>query len=282
LTDPKELICWWCDQAEVDLRPGGLYSFAGSNVFAARPPAVPGGAREGSPPGGQSGGNFEITELVPESRLEFRWWLDDLETRAAYELVNHLEQTELTVIQTAEKAPAWDPGSEMPSWWWVALPALSSYLEKGKADLRLDYPLLRLARDIAFEVGVSTFPWIIWHKLTDPKELERWWAKKAEVDLRPGGAFHLGLKGLGPTKTLELDEGKRLLLDWAWKDGTAGRVEWRVEETDGDTLLSVRDFGPWDPSVPRDGYSIYWAATLLGLKQMSERGITPGEYQDAP
>src|SRR5438093_1665542 len=248
LTDPRELTNWWCDQAEVDLRPGGRYSFEGPTVFAdeARYPVGEGPRRS------QGGKNFEILELMPESRLEFRWWLGDVETRVAYELANYLEQTHLTVIQVADQAPPWDPGPEMPSWWWVALPTLRSYLENGKADLRLNYGLLRSAPEITFQVDVSTFPWILWHKLTDPKELERWWARKAEIDLRPSGDFRLGLKGCGPRKVLELDEGRRLVLDWAWKENTLGRIEWRVDETDDDTLLSIRDFGHWAPGLLRD------------------------------
>lgn len=268
LTDPRELTLWWCDAAEVDLRPGGRYAFWGSHVYADEP------SQEAR------GRGFEIIDLVPESRLEFRWWIGDAETRVLYELVNYLEQTEITVIQTAEKAPAWDPGSGMPSWWWVALPALRSYVERGEAGLRIDYAASRDTPEITLSTAVSTFPWIVWHKLTDPRELERWWARKAEVDLHPGGAFRLGLETMGPRKVLELEEGKRLVLDWAWKEGTLGRVEWLVQETDDDTRLSVKDSGSWDPSTPRDAYLIYWAAAMRYLKQMSERGITPREYQD--
>jgi hypothetical protein len=56
-------------------------------------------------------------------------------------------------------------------------------------------------------------------------------------------------------------------------------VEWIVDETDETTRVSVRDLGPWDPGAGRDGLLIHWAAVLLDLKQMSERGISPREYQ---
>jgi len=267
LVDPRELVEWWCDRANVEARVGGCYEFHGPHVYGDRDP------QKGE------GRNFEILDLVPESRLEYRWHLEGVETRVSYEISNVLEVTELVVVQTADRAPRWDPGPDGPNWWWVALPALRSYVENGHPDLRLDYGELANSLPILLQVGITTFPWIVWDKLTSPPELERWWARRAEVDLRPGGPFRLGLDGWGPSAVLELDQGRRLAHDWKWPDGTCGRVEWNVEETEEDTRVSVCDAGPWDSGLPREFYLTHWASTLLGLKQMSERGITPREYQ---
>jgi uncharacterized protein YndB with AHSA1/START domain len=276
LVEPAELVRWWCDRAAVEARPGGRYAFGGPHVFgtgAGETTALAAAAGAGAP------GDFEILEIEPEERLEFRWRLFGAETRVAYELVNTIEQTELSVTQTAEAPLDWKSGPDDPNWWWVALPALRSLVEQGRADLRLDYAALGSATGLELSVDVTTFPWVIWDKLTNPKELDRWWARKAGVDLRPGGDFILGRDGEGPRRVLEVAPGERLLLEWEWEGGARGAIEWTIAETETATRLTLRDPGPWDPGLRRDALAIGHASTLLHLKQMSERGITPREYQ---
>jgi uncharacterized protein YndB with AHSA1/START domain len=271
LVEPAELAKWWADWAEVDPRPGGRYAFGGPRVFA--------GAARG--PADSSAAAFEITALEPEARLEFRWPLAGAGTRVAYDVANVLESTEVVVTQEADQVPPGAAARGVREWWRVALPSLRSFVEKGRADLRIDFDAGRAAPEISFAVGVTTFPWVIWRKLTDPRELERWWARRAEVDLRPKGAFRLGLEEGGPESVIEVDEGRRLAHDWAWPGGARGKVVWTIEEADEDTRVSVSDLGPWDPAPGRDVLLMRWAATLLDLKQMSERGVAPREYQDA-
>jgi uncharacterized protein YndB with AHSA1/START domain len=270
LVEPAELSRWWADWAEVDPRPGGRYAFGG--------PHVPGGGARVPAGAGEAG--FEITAFEPGTRLEFRWPLGGVSTQVSYEIANVLESTEVIVTQEADRAPPGSPPRGAPDWWCVALPSLRSFVEKGRPDLRIDFEAGGASPEIAFAAGVTTFPWVIWQKLTDPRELERWWARRAGVDLRPGGDFRLGLEEGGPETAIEVDEGRRLVHDWAWPGGARGRVEWTIEETDEDTRVSVRDLGPWDPAQGREALLVRWAATLLDLKQMSERGVAPREYQN--
>jgi len=256
LVDPADLAGWWCDSAQVEERSGGRYAFGGKHAY-----------------GGEA--SAEITAWEPPSLLEFRWPLGGVDTTVRYELEESMDETVIDVVQSAASPPGNAPGPGMPSWWWVAIPALKSHLAKGKADLRIDWT----ARADAFSVTVpvSTFPWIIWWKLTDPRELERWWARQAEVDPVPGGAFRLGLESMGPETAIEVEPGRRLLHDWTWPGGNRTQVEWTVETTDEDTLLGVRDLGP-DPGSPNPGAPdprpLYWGAHVLALKDMSERGFS--------
>lgn len=272
LTSPGELTAWFCERSEIDLRQGGKLAFFGNSVYS-----VPGSS---DPEIAARPGNFEITALEETELIEFRWWIGSTETRVRIELAPHLMQTELGVIQSAREDPGWPAGDGDPNWWWVALPALRSYLETGRPHLRMDYPALRKGGKIRFQVGVTTFPWFVWDKLSTAEELARWWGRDPLVELREGGVFCLDSEvGRGPSRVLELTPQERLVHDWRREDGTVGRIEWRIEETDDDTLLSVTDHGPWSPSTDRDRVGLYWASSILHLKHLSEKGITPREQQ---
>ncbi len=272
LTREEELTRWWCRKARVDLRVGGEYRFEGANVY---------GHDSSRSVTGSSSAGHEITELVSDQRLQFRWPVLGVETVVTYELTNSLELTELRVVQTAERAPGgWPLGADRPNWWWIALPALRTYLENGEAALELDYAKSRHGPVARYAADVTTFPWVIWSKLTLPGELAKWWGRHVEVELEPGGAFRLGLEDEGPANILELEEGRRLVHDWVWSDLSRSRVEWIIEDTDAATRVTVADHGPWGPGARADERHIQWASTLLHLKQMSERGVTPRDYQD--
>jgi len=269
ITEPAELVQWWCDSAEVDLRPHGAFEFGGPHVYGES--HLRGGCSLGHP--------CEILEVEPESSLKLRWPLFGVSTVVHWELENHMEATRLTVTQTAEAAPGWDPGGGM-DWWWVALPTLRAYVEKGIPELRLDYAALRASERIRLESRFTTFPWVIWSKLTTPSEVGRWWAPCSALELRVGGAFRLDLKEGGPSSVLGVNEGSSFTHDWRWGETTVSQVTWTIEEMDEDVLVRVEDKGPWPPGMPRDACGIRWAATLLLLQQMSERGLTPREHQD--
>lgn len=269
LTEPAELNRWWCDDARIELVPGGTYTFVGPHVY--------GGSS--LPQDGVTPTRCEVLALEHETSLKLRWPLGGVDTCVHWELENHLESTRLTVTQTAPGAPGWDPGSG-PNWWWVALPNLRSHIEKGQADLRLNFAELRRATEIAFTAYFTTFPWIIWSKLTRPTEIRKWWSPCSTCEPRADGQFHLEPGQRGPTKILDAVEGERLTHDWQWGEGVASRITWLIEETTDDVVVRVQDHGPWPARLRREESGLYWAATLLALKQMSERGVAPREYQE--
>jgi uncharacterized protein YndB with AHSA1/START domain len=267
VTDPAELAQWWCERAEVDLRVGGWLAFGGRFVYG----DDPGLKRE----------DFQVLEVEEHSRLEFRWPLRGLETRVLIEIAPLMEESEIVVTQTADRAPPWAPPEGSHQWWSVALPGLRAYLERGRADLRPDYPALRAALEPSFQVEISTFPWMVWRKLTEPAELKRWIARDPKVDLQPGGTYQLG-PGPGPRRLLEVEPEKLLVMDWH-EEGQEGRVSWRIEEGEEATQVILTDHGPHpagEDQEARDRRLFRWLGTVLHLKQLAERGITPREYQE--
>jgi len=268
LTDAGELAAWWCDEARIELRPGGTYAFGGRHVL------------------GSSGGpaveddRFTVLEVEPPERLVFRWPLLGVDTTVTYELENHLEMTELTVTQEADRAVGWPCGSELPTWWAPALSALRTHLEKGRPDLRLDHQKIELPGPIRFEVGITTFPWLIWDKLTESSELRRWWAREAESEPREGGVLRLGSRRFGPSRYLLVEPETRLIHDWIWDAAAPAAIEWRLEENEHEVRVSVTDPGPWPLELPRFAVAIQWASTLLALEEMSERGTSALEREE--
>lgn len=280
LTEPAEIASWLADRAEVDLRPGGKFAFTGRTV-----PPPPAGAGTAEDAGGR-GGDFEVLELQPPERLSFRWRLGDVETTVSFDLRSHLEQTDLTVVQEASRDPGWPSDPGVPSWWSVSLPALRARIEEGRALLRLDYCALDATRPLRFRIPVSTFPWVIWHKLTTPEELGRWWGRDIRLEGRAGGAFRIYLSSpallpspCGPERILEWLPNNRLVHDWKWPDGSVGRVEWTIEETDDDTILGLTDHGPRDASTNRVKLGVFWASSLLALQELCVRGVAPREHR---
>jgi uncharacterized protein YndB with AHSA1/START domain len=81
----------------------------------------------------------------------------------------------------------------------------------------------------------------VWKAVSDEAMLRDWLAPEIELDLRPRGAVLCrtedGEQRLGAVELVE--EGERLAFRWQ-RDGAAqSRVEFRVEETDGGTRLTV-------------------------------------------
>lgn len=284
LTDPVELGRWWCDSAEIQLSRGGRFAFSGPHVPSVplRPPRTTAPADSASAPVGER--DFEILDFAPAERLEFCWPLGGARTRVKFDLGNHLELTSLRVTQTADLPLDWEPDAGRPDWWWVALPGLRTYVENGTAALRLDYERVKQSGELELAVDVFTFPWIIWRKLVDPAELARWWSEGARVELEPGGTFCLPQSRLapgdeGPERICALEENRRLVLDWRRTDGSGGQLALTIEDTDLATRVTLRDAGPLDPGLSCAEVAIRRATLLLYLKQISERGVTPLEYQ---
>ena len=267
ITEPSELAQWWCERAEVDARPGGWFAFHGRYAYG-DDPSLPRSA-------------FEVLEVEEPARIEFRWPLLGVETRVSIEVSGLMEESEVVAVQTAAARPAWAPPEGAHQWWSVALPALRSYLESGRADLRVDYRALRSASEIRFQVPVSTFPWMVWRKLTDAAELRRWLSSEVAIDPRPGGVLELG-SGPGPKRILELEPEKLLVFDWHEAGRPPGRVRISIEEGEEATVLTLaeEDLPPGEAEAARDRRIFRWAGAILHLKQLAERGTTPREYQE--
>jgi uncharacterized protein YndB with AHSA1/START domain len=104
---------------------------------------------------------------------------------------------------------------------------------------------VEVTREIVFPVE----PDELWEALTDPDQLEEWFANEVELDPRPGGAgvFRWENGEERRATVREAEPGERLVLDW---DGDEGAVEFTLAPDEGGTRLVVRETTPeWSTAL---------------------------------
>ena len=97
---------------------------------------------------------------------------------------------------------------------------------------------MEVTREVVFPVP----PDEVWEALTDPEQLEEWFANDVELDVRPGGegVFRWDDGDERRATVLEVEPCERLLLDW----DEEGEVEFTLEEVAAGTRLLVRESTP--------------------------------------
>src|SRR5262249_46913150 len=103
---------------------------------------------------------------------------------------------------------------------------------------------MEVSREIEFPVP----PDEVWEALTDPDQLEEWYANGVELDPREGGAgvFRWEDGEERHATVIVAEPPERLVLDW----GDEGETEVTPEETGGGTKPHVREATPQFPTPP--------------------------------
>ncbi len=98
----------------------------------------------------------------------------------------------------------------------------------------------------------------VWAALTDPAELERWFANDVELDLRPGGAarFCWDNGECREAVVTEVEPGERLAFEWA----DEGEVEFTLDEdADGTRLVVVETSPTWTTALDLQASALAYA-----------------------
>jgi uncharacterized protein YndB with AHSA1/START domain len=97
---------------------------------------------------------------------------------------------------------------------------------------------MEVTREVVFPVG----PDEVWEALTEPEQLEEWFASEVELDPREGGkgVFRWGDGDVRKATVLVAEPNERLVLDW----DEEGEVEFTLEEVEAGTRLVVRESTP--------------------------------------
>ena len=122
---------------------------------------------------------------------------------------------------------------------------------------------MEVTREIVFPVP----PDEVWEALTDPDQLEAWFANDVELDPREGGegVFRWDDGEEKHATVVEAAPGERLVLDWD-DDGT---VELTLEEVEEGTRLLVRE------STPEFSTALELRALALSMLSQTPAGRVP-------
>jgi uncharacterized protein YndB with AHSA1/START domain len=96
--------------------------------------------------------------------------------------------------------------------------------------------------EVTREIVFPESPDDVWEALTDPEQLEEWFANDVDLDVRPGGdgVFRWDDGEERHATVLVVEPGTRLVLDW----DDDGEVEFTLEEVEEGTRLLVRESTP--------------------------------------
>ncbi len=140
-----------------------------------------------------------------------------------------------------------------------------------------------IGRTLEKELFINATPERVFQALTEQAELERWFVKKAEVDLRPGGAIRLewGPDAVEIGKILVLDPPHRLSYSWEALEPSPTTITFELTaENDGTRLhlihTGIGEGEDWDTYYTSINGG--WNVHLKNLTAWLETGIgeTPG------
>lgn len=134
-----------------------------------------------------------------------------------------------------------------------------------------------IGRSIEKELFIKAPPERVFRALTEKEELERWFLRKAEIDLRPGGAIRFEWKSgfLNQGKILVLEPPHRLSYTWEAQTPDATIVTFELTAENDGTLLYVKNTGyhegeDWDSYY--DQRDNGWSIHLENLRAWLEAG----------
>ena len=138
-------------------------------------------------------------------------------------------------------------------------------------------------RSLEKELFIKATPERVFQALTEKADLERWFVKKAEVDLRPGGTIRLewGPDAVEIGKILVLDPPHRLSYTWEALEPSPTTITFELTaENDGTRLrlihTGIGEGEDWDTYYT--SVNSGWSVHLKNLTAWLETGIgeTPG------
>jgi uncharacterized protein YndB with AHSA1/START domain len=255
LTDGTALQAWLAEHAEVSLE-GGVFEFWGRYT--------PEGER----------GRQRLISFEPDRELSFSWALAGAKTVVAIVLDREDGGTVLTLTHSDVPPRASDDTYWVRDLLMLSLSNLASHCEGRSIGPMCDFTAFR-PDEARASVEIGAEPHEVFASLIEPEQLNRWIAKKAEVDPRVGGRYDFGWDH-GPVKILELEADRALAYSWrhSWEDDLGPEssvVRWELGGSSGRTYLTIVHSG-FGPDRRPEGYQLGWLEFLASLKRMHEIG----------
>ena len=249
LTTGSELTQWFAEHARVDLGQG-IYEFWGRFT-----PGLPAEASQ------------QLRSYEQDHSLSYQWLVNGNETVVEFELGT--DGTATLVQLTTQGNREWEQGhGSMTDFWVAALENLRLHAMGHSGLLLCDYN--HVQGTVACSVEIEADEATVWRGLTDPRELDRFFASGARVQLEPGGEFNYGWESGGPQNVITVDPGRSLDVSWQWGGEADSQVRWELARSGGRTRLSLIHSG-FGEKKSQD-YHAGWTSFLVGLKAMLELG----------
>ena len=100
--------------------------------------------------------------------------------------------------------------------------------------------------EVTRELVLPDPPDEVWTALTDPDELEEWFANEVELALEPGGegVFRWDSGEVRRATVEEVEPGRRLAFRWSDDEGEETLVAFELEEVEDGTRVTVTESSP--------------------------------------
>lgn len=256
LTHSDALQAWFAEHADIDLE-AGRYDFWGR--FTPQAPD-------------RESGRHRLLSYETNQHLKFAWRWSDQETEVTFTLHPHGEQTILALEQDRGH-----PGKHqidsytMEDFWFLSLENLRRYLDGKPSDIRAAFPLPETG-DVEYSVEIDAPPERVFDVLTDPQEVERWIASKAEIELQPGGKYLLGWEGMEGMKIVELVDNQKLAFTMVGMEPDSDTVvTWTLEGSGGKTRLTLVHSG-FGLDEKTEGIQAGWRNFMGWIRSIAEYG----------
>jgi uncharacterized protein YndB with AHSA1/START domain len=249
LTSSEALEGWFAEHADVDLA-ARRYDFWGRYT-----PETP----------DREQGRHEIIAAEQDKRLRFAWPLKGATTEVEYRLHPRDATTVLTVTHTGCDTDTSAPCAP-EDFWFLVLENLRRYVEGRQVHSHFDFHTIDSKGDVRHEIEIDAPAEVVFSKLIEPEELNRWIANNAAVGPEVGGTLDLGWGEEATSKIVEIEPGSKLKYGWA---GTH-TVTWSLEGSGGKTRLLIVHSGFGPDEVP--GERLGWLNFITWIGSMSEVG----------
>lgn len=255
LIEPASLRAWFAEDVHVEPHSGGAYAFWGRHTIA-----VP--ARDRA--------DQRLTRCVPGERLSYTWTWAGSPTDVDIELTRHDDGTALALRHIFSDGRTGAAGMA-GDFWTVALANLDAFVRHGAPALRPD--LAQPLGTVVLAIDLDHAPPAVFQGLSEPALLDRWIARAAVVDPRPGGTYSYGWwhgegderHRAGPSTALEFEIDRSIVTDWAHEPQSSPTVTWTLEPTPAGTRLHFRHTGVVDADDHADHVQ-GWSAYLVRLR----------------
>ena len=255
------MLQWLGNEITANLKEGGKIQFLGDNA----------------PHSPEVASHWDIRKIREKRALLLEWEILGVETLVVFKF-SPIETGTLIELNHGP-VPSAARSLNMPEHWTIMLANFKSFVVLGEPAHRFDYsdyhplrPTRYDRKEVRQSVLVRAPPELPFDVWTNPEKLKRFiQAEDPVVDRRYAGLYTWWAEGKGPVVFKKLEENEEIEFSWVYGDEPETIVNIRLEQVEGDTLVTLHHHGFRKPEDVI-GYRVGWASVLCELKLVCELG----------